>query len=158
MDLPPHYGGNLDRFNRITSHNSYVSFLAETGLLGAVPFGALLLYLAARGLQAAVLVARRGEYWALGLYVAFVTMGVHLWVLAGLTGTSTWIVYGLVAGMIERSNRPSCSGTVAAQPEMGRGFPSSQPDRAQNLPESRQDKSRATDSGKKRGRLYQPDR
>jgi O-antigen ligase len=101
MDLPPQYGGNLDRFNRITSHNSYVSFLAETGLLGAVPFGTLLLYLAVRGLQAAILLARRGEYWALGLYVAFVTMGVHLWVLAGLTGTSTWMVYGLVAGMIQ---------------------------------------------------------
>jgi O-antigen ligase len=101
MDLPPQYGGDLNRFNRISSHNSYVSFLAETGLLGAVPFGTLLLYLAVRGLQAAILLARRGEYWALGLYVAFVTMGVHLWVLAGLTGTSTWMVYGLVAGMIQ---------------------------------------------------------
>lgn len=101
LELPPVLGNDLAHLNRKTSHNSYVSFLAETGLLGAVPFGTLLLFLAVRGLQAALRLARRGEYWGLGLYVAFVTMGVHLWVLSGLTGTSTWMMYGLVGGMIQ---------------------------------------------------------
>ena len=101
LELPSVLGEDLEHFNRKTSHNSYVMFLAETGLLGVLPFGILLLYLTVRGLQAAVRLARRGEYWALGLYVAFVTMGVHLWVLSGLTGTSTWMVYGLVAGMVQ---------------------------------------------------------
>jgi len=28
-------------------------------------------------------------------------MSVHLWALAGLTGTLPWFMYGLVAGMIQ---------------------------------------------------------
>lgn len=102
LDLPLYLGGDLESFNRRSSHNSYLSFLAETGLLGAVPFGVLVLYLATRGLKSALRLARRGGYWALGLYVGFVTMSLHLWVLAGLSGTSTWMVYGLLGGMIER--------------------------------------------------------
>jgi O-antigen ligase len=105
LDLPLYFSGDLESFNRRSSHNSYLSFLAETGLLGAVPFGVLLFYLATRGLKSALRLARLGGYWALGLYVGFVTMSLHLWVLAGLTGTSTWMVYGLLGGMIERWDR-----------------------------------------------------
>lgn len=103
LELPDYL--KLGRFNRITSHNSYIMFLAETGLMGTLPLVTLLIYLAVRGLQAAIRLARQEEYWALGIYVAFVTMGVHLWVLSGLTGTSTWMVYGMVAGIVERINR-----------------------------------------------------
>lgn len=104
IDLPLAFRGDLYDLNRHTSHNSYVSFLAENGLLGAIPYGMLFLYLAIKGLRAALHLARKGEVWALGFYVAFAAMSVHLYVLAGLTGTSTWMVYGLVAGMIERAS------------------------------------------------------
>ena len=44
--------------------------------------------------------ARRGELWAIAIYVSFVTMSIHLWALSGLTNTGTWVVYGMVAGII----------------------------------------------------------
>ena len=99
LELPEYI--SLERFNRITSHNSYIMLLAETGLVGTIPLATLLLYLAVRGLQGAVRLARQEEYWALGIYVAFMTMGIHLWVLSGITGTSAWMVYGMVAGIVE---------------------------------------------------------
>jgi len=87
-------------YDNKSSHNSYVSFLAENGLLGSLPFGFLLLTLALRGYQTASGLARRGQVWALGIYAGFLGMSVHLWALSGLTGTAPWFVYGLVAAMI----------------------------------------------------------
>jgi hypothetical protein len=43
----------------------------------------------------------------MGVYTAFVGMSIHLWVFAGLTGTSTWVMYGLVGGLIETARRMS---------------------------------------------------
>jgi len=105
IELPALLGDDLDALNRKSSHNSYVSFLAEEGLLGAVPYAALLAFLALRGLAAALRLAHEGQVWALGAYAAFAAMSVHMWGLAGLTATSTWMVYGLVAAIIEAAGR-----------------------------------------------------
>ena len=83
-----------------SSHNSYVSFVAENGIVGAVPLAFLLLVLAVGGDGAAGRLARRGQVWALGVYAGFIGMSIHLWALSGLTSTATWFVYGLVAALI----------------------------------------------------------
>ena len=87
-------------FDVKSSHNSYVSFLAENGIVGAVPLAFLLLVLAVGGYGAAGRLARRGQVWALGVYAGFIGMSIHLWALSGLTSTATWFVYGLVAALI----------------------------------------------------------
>lgn len=87
-------------FDSKSSHNSYVSYLAETGLAGSIPLAVLLLILAFGGYRAASRLARRGQVWAAGVYAGFVGMSVHLWALSGLTGTAPWFIYGMVAGMI----------------------------------------------------------
>jgi hypothetical protein len=74
--------------------------LAETGLLGSIPFGLLLLTLTVRGYRACKNLARQGQAWVLGIYAGFVGMSVHLWSLSGLTGTAPWFVYGLLAAVI----------------------------------------------------------
>lgn len=91
-------------FDVKSSHNSYLAFLAENGLAGSVPFALLLGILAVRGSWAAVQLARRGRLWGLAVYAGFVGMSVHLWALAGLTNTGTWMMYGLVAALIEISH------------------------------------------------------
>jgi len=92
--------GSQTYYDNKSSHNSYISFLAENGLLGSLPFGFLLLTLMLRGYQAASALARHDQIWALGIYAGFLGMSVHLWSLSGLTGTAPWFVYGLVAAMI----------------------------------------------------------
>jgi O-antigen ligase len=93
------YAGQ-DHFDRKSSHNSYISFLAENGLLGAAPLALLLLILVVRGYGAASYLARKGQVWAIGVYAGFIGMSIHLWALSGLTGTVTWFIYGLVAALI----------------------------------------------------------
>ncbi|MGQ9517898.1 MAG: O-antigen ligase family protein [Anaerolineae bacterium] len=87
--------------SRLSAHNSYIPMLAETGLAGAVPYAFLLLTLIWKGYTSAVRLAKEGDLWALGVYVAFIGMSIHFWVLAGLTGTSAWVMYGLVGAAIE---------------------------------------------------------
>lgn len=107
LDIPERLGGwrSEGSYQRKSSHNSYVALLAETGLAGTVPFALLLLTLVWQGYKAMVALTRQGQFWVLGVYTAFIGMSVHFSVLAGLTGTSTWVVYGLVGGLIENARR-----------------------------------------------------
>jgi len=86
-------------FDSKSSHNSYISFLAENGLIAALPFVALLIVLVFRGIKSSIFLARQQKYWAIGAYAGFTAMSVHMWALAGLTGTSTWVMYGLVGAI-----------------------------------------------------------
>jgi O-antigen ligase len=121
----PVFGGGLGRFdrervklagvrtpwtndtelNQRSSHNSYVSLLAETGLIGSLPFAAILALLLVGGARAAMRLVRRGEEWAGGVWASALAVSVHLWALAGLSGTLPWFVFGLTAGVIERARR-----------------------------------------------------
>jgi hypothetical protein len=92
-------------FNQRSSHNSYLSLLAETGLAGSVAFAALLAPLLIGGARAAFRLARRGDEWAGGVWASALAVSIHLWALAGLSGTLPWFVFGLTAGMIERERR-----------------------------------------------------
>ena len=92
-------------FNSRSSHNAYLSLLAETGLAGALPFGILLVSLLAGGARSAFRLMLRGEEWAAGVWASSLAVSVHLWTLSGLTGTLPWFVFGLTAGMIERERR-----------------------------------------------------
>lgn len=92
---------NQDRFDNRSAHNSYVSLLGETGLIGIFPFIILHLGLFIRGLPAAIGLSRSGNPWGIAIFCGYVGMSLHLWSLSGLTGTAPWYIYGLVAGMIE---------------------------------------------------------
>jgi O-antigen ligase len=92
--------GSQKHFNKKSAHNSYLALLGETGLAGCLPFGILLLLLVVKGYRAAITLARQEEIWALGIYVGFLMMSLHLWAVAGLTGTGPWVMYGLVAALI----------------------------------------------------------
>lgn len=87
-------------FDRKSAHNSYMGFLAETGMAGAIPFGLLLLILISKGGISAIVLVKRGQFWAAGVYSGFVGMSVHMWVINSLTNSANWMLYGLVAAMI----------------------------------------------------------
>lgn len=97
--------GSQQHFNKMSAHNSYIALLAETGLAGCLPFGVLLLLLVVRGCKAAIILVQREEVWALGIYVGFLMMSLHLWALAGLTSTGPWVMYGLVASLISTARK-----------------------------------------------------
>jgi O-antigen ligase len=95
-----------EHFDRKTAHNSYVSFLAETGLIGIIPYGLLILILVIKGIRATINFSRFGESWALGIYSSFIGMSIHLWAFSSLANSGTWLVYGLVAAIIYLDHTP----------------------------------------------------
>ena len=96
---------SASKYQRRSAHNAYLGLLAESGIVGAVPVGALLVILAAGGVWAVRGHVLRGETWAAPIFAGFVAMSVHLALLSGLTNTATWFMFGLVAGLIHRERR-----------------------------------------------------
>jgi len=88
------------QFDRKSSHNSYIGFLAETGLVGSIPLAILILMLGVQGTKAGVRLAKREEIWGLGVITSFVGMSIHMWTVSALAGTVTWFAYGLVVTLI----------------------------------------------------------
>lgn len=89
-----------EHFDVKSSHNSYLSFLAENGLAGSVPFVILLGILGIKGFVQTRNFVKMNQYWALAIFLGFVQMSIHMWTLASLTNTSNWFIYGLVGAMI----------------------------------------------------------
>src|SRR6266516_5154051 len=68
LDLPEVFSQSAEEgINKKSSHNSYLSFLAEGGLVTSLPLALLLGILAVRGAIAAMVLNRRGERWAPGV-------------------------------------------------------------------------------------------
>jgi len=82
------------------SHNSYIQFLAEFGLLGSIPLALMLIYLSVRGLQITYEEMKDGKFIDLAIFISFIQMSVHMWVLAAYTGTLVWAMYGMLVGAI----------------------------------------------------------
>ena len=90
-----------DYFDVKSAHNSYILFLSETGLIGVIPLGVLLIILAVQGFRAALAANRRKRFWVSAAYTSFIGMSIYLWTLAGLTSTSPWFIYGVLgAGIV----------------------------------------------------------
>jgi len=92
---------HVDReaIGRKSSHNSYIQFLAEFGLIGAIPFSIMLFYLLVRGaLLSFKDIDDRFDY--LRYFVAFLQMSVHMYVISSITGTLAWVMYGSLVGII----------------------------------------------------------
>ena len=87
-------------YDRKSAHNSYLSYLAETGIAGAVPYVTLLIILSVSGVKQTLRLLRRKQYWGLAVLTGFVQMSAHLWTMSSLANTATWFVYGLMAAMI----------------------------------------------------------
>lgn len=90
-------------FDVKSSHNSYIAFLGETGLVGTIPFLFLHLSLILGGLSASIRLAKHGHVWPIAVFCSYIGMSIHLWSLSGLTSTSPWFIYGMVAGIIVRA-------------------------------------------------------
>ena len=82
------------------SHNSYIQFLAEFGLLGSIPLALMLIYLSIRGLEITYEEMKDGKFIDLAIFISFIQMSVHMWVLSSFTGTLTWAIYGMLVGAI----------------------------------------------------------
>lgn len=105
ITLPDQIASREKELQRKSSHNSFIQWLAEFGLLGAVPFGVLLIIIVINGFST----ARQGliinDLIPLGFLVSFVQMSVHMWVIAALTGTLCWFIYGLNVALIYRKDQ-----------------------------------------------------
>jgi O-antigen ligase len=105
-------------FDVKSSHNSYVALLGETGLVGIVPFILMQVLIAIRGFSAAIRLVRCGNIWGVAAFSGYIGMSIHLWSLAGLTGTAPWFMYGIVASLPH-----IISGGSMSEPESSRSQP-----------------------------------
>lgn len=87
-------------FNRRSSHNSYVEFLAEFGLVGVIPAGILLLSLVFKGFSTTMHALNINDVIPLAVFLSFIQMSVHMWAISALANTATWFIYGLVGAII----------------------------------------------------------
>ena len=92
--------GSAGYFTTQSAHNSYIVVLAEFGLVGSLPFGILLLSLSIGGLKSTFGFLRDEKLYYLPIFISLVQMSTHYWVVASLTNTGTWFVYGLCAAAI----------------------------------------------------------
>lgn len=84
----------------LNEHNSYIQILAETGLLGSIPYAIFLIYLSISGFKSVVYLAKRDQVWAVAVFCSFVSMSAHLFAITALRNTAAWVVYGMLGGMI----------------------------------------------------------
>ena len=87
-------------FNHFASHNSYAALLAETGVVGMLPYVALVFTLIFSGIRSALSLGRRGSVWPVACIAGVVALSIHLWSIDNLQTTSTWFLYGIAAGVI----------------------------------------------------------
>lgn len=98
---------SIQEFETKNSHNSYIQFLAEFGLVGSIPFGLLLLILVFSGFKTSRKSIIRNNLIPLAFFLSFIQMSIHMWVITALTGTITWFIYGLMAAVIMRGSQLS---------------------------------------------------
>jgi O-antigen ligase len=96
-------------FDNKSAHNSYIAILAETGILGSLPFAILLIILAWRGLKVSLKLGRRNQIWAISIYAGFIGMSIHMWGIASITNTANWFLYGLLVATIVTARRVELS-------------------------------------------------
>lgn len=97
---------SLQEFETKNSHNSYIQFLAEFGLVGSIPFGLMLIILVFSGYKTTRRSILRNNLIPLSIFLSFIQMSIHMWVITALTGTITWFIYGLMAAVIMKGSQP----------------------------------------------------
>jgi len=86
-----------------------MQILAETGILGSLPFTILLLILLIEGFKSTSYLVSKKDFWAVGVFSSFISMSLHLWTITALRNTATWVVYGILGGVIMFANMKSLS-------------------------------------------------
>ena len=119
LDLPAVFrGASLRQFYDASSHNSHLQMLAETGLIGFVPWVSLLGILLLGGLSVMRDEIRGERYFVLAAFLGVAGISVQLWVIAAHTSTAPFFLFGCLAGAIvkARSRQRASSRALAARP------------------------------------------
>lgn len=89
-----------EKFNQTSAHNSYLSFLAENGLVGIIPLAILIITLGLKGYRRIKNLLSSNQYWSLAVFLSFIQMSIHMWTLATFSNTEVWFIYGLMGALI----------------------------------------------------------
>jgi O-antigen ligase len=86
---------SLRNIDNRSSHNTYISWLAETGALG---FGSMILFFLFILVSFWRKIHLLPDRFESGLLISFLGMLIYFYTIAAQMGTSTWIMYGIIAG------------------------------------------------------------
>ena len=109
------YVVDKDIFERFSSHNSYITILAEGGLALTIPFGAILLILLFKGLRHFGQLKDPEKV----IVFSFCTMCVHLYFTNGIVNSLVWFNIGLLAYVVSLPRRNAGSVRAPVRPYIG---------------------------------------
>ena len=111
-DLDSYYTSKYDRlrgntrefYNRVSSHNSYANYLAETGFLGFI----LLILIISPVLFWFIVGYWRGTYFKIGLKIflisGFIGSLIHGYAITAFTGANVWFMIGLTLAVTKKKS------------------------------------------------------
>jgi len=102
--LPNYFGlfneyhlGNITYYNKKSSHNSYLSILAELGYIGLILFLVIIIPTVFWVIKRIWNTKNKSELDL--LLVSFIGMLIHIYVITAFTGANTWVLIGLTIGL-----------------------------------------------------------
>ncbi len=90
-----------EHIQHASAHNSYISILTETGLLGSIPLAIFILYSLSRCLRMGL----KGDEQSFVLAIGLIGMLIHFNFISAILNIYTWFYFGLVAANNQRFNQ-----------------------------------------------------
>jgi hypothetical protein len=91
-----------ETIKRASAHNSYISILTETGLLGSIPLALFIIYILLRCLYLGIF---KKDEQSFVLVIGLIGMLIHFNFISAILNIYTWFYFGLVAANNQRFNK-----------------------------------------------------
>jgi O-antigen ligase len=91
-----------EHIKRASAHNSYISILTETGLLGSIPLALFIIYILLRCLYLGTF---KKDEQSFVLVIGLIGMLIHFNFISAILNIYTWFYFGLVAANNQRFNK-----------------------------------------------------
>ncbi len=85
----------------LSAHNSYVSILAEGGLVLAIPFFSLLLFILIKGFSS----LSKLSSLQITVFVSFIVMMIHLWFISAILNVYAWFLIAVTMALLYRNKK-----------------------------------------------------
>ncbi len=99
-----------EHIKRASAHNSYISILTETGLLGSIPLALFVIYILTRSLYIGIF---KKDEQSFVLVVGLIGMLIHFNFISAILNIYTWFYFGLVAASNQRFSKNEIRNTLS---------------------------------------------
>ncbi len=98
---------------KMSAHNSYLSLLAEGGLVLFIPFILLILM----NLWRSIKNIHHLDTFTIAIILGFVAMLIHLWFISAILGVYAWFNIGLTTAILQKNDEESSYQSLVEETE-----------------------------------------